>query len=82
MAFHPFGVALATGSTDGHLVIFNTETGSSVVTVRVCGSPLNCVAYNPCKFIDYDNVSQTVYFCGKLTHNHEGPWNGFECLIL
>lgn len=51
LAFHPFGVALAAGSTDGHLIILNTETGATVVTIRVCGSPLNCVSYNSCKLI-------------------------------
>ncbi|CAH1155979.1 unnamed protein product [Phaedon cochleariae] len=45
--FHPFGVALAVGSTEGHLIIINSETGVVVNTIRVCGSPLNCVAFNP-----------------------------------
>lgn len=47
LCFHPFGVALAVGSTEGYLVILNAETGAIVTTVRVCGSPLNCVGYNP-----------------------------------
>ncbi|XP_025832638.1 echinoderm microtubule-associated protein-like CG42247 isoform X2 [Agrilus planipennis] len=47
LTFHPFGMALAAGSTEGHLLIINAETGTSVVTVRVCGSPLNSVGYNP-----------------------------------
>ncbi|XP_056634123.1 echinoderm microtubule-associated protein-like CG42247 isoform X1 [Diorhabda sublineata] len=47
LCFHPFGVALAVGSTEGHLMIMNSETGVVVNTVRVCGSPLNCVGYNP-----------------------------------
>lgn len=47
MSFHPFGVALAAGSTEGHLVILNSETGAAVTTVRVCGSPLTCLGYNP-----------------------------------
>ncbi|CAH1185204.1 unnamed protein product [Phyllotreta striolata] len=47
LCFHPFGVALAVGSTEGHLIIMNSETGVVVNTIRVCGSPLNCVAYNP-----------------------------------
>ncbi|XP_014242237.2 echinoderm microtubule-associated protein-like CG42247 isoform X2 [Cimex lectularius] len=47
ISFHPFGVALAAGSTDGHLVVLNAEAGNIVATVRVCGSPLNCLGYNP-----------------------------------
>ena len=34
-----------------HLIILNTETGAAVATVRVCGSPLNCVGYNPGRII-------------------------------
>ncbi|XP_054286696.1 echinoderm microtubule-associated protein-like CG42247 isoform X2 [Macrosteles quadrilineatus] len=47
LSFHPFGVALAAGSTEGHLVVLNAETGAVVATVRVCGSPLSCLGYNP-----------------------------------
>ncbi|XP_050304564.1 echinoderm microtubule-associated protein-like CG42247 isoform X2 [Anthonomus grandis grandis] len=47
LTFHPFGVAIAAGSTEGHLLILNSETGQIVNTIRVCGSPLNCVAFNP-----------------------------------
>ncbi|XP_060529282.1 echinoderm microtubule-associated protein-like CG42247 isoform X2 [Cylas formicarius] len=47
LSFHPFGVALATGSTEGHLIIINSESGTIVNTIRVCGSPLNCVGFNP-----------------------------------
>ncbi|XP_072377492.1 echinoderm microtubule-associated protein-like CG42247 isoform X2 [Diabrotica undecimpunctata] len=47
LCFHPFGVALAVGSTEGHLLIINSESGIVVNTIRVCGSPLNCVGYNP-----------------------------------
>ncbi|XP_076265445.1 doublecortin-domain-containing echinoderm-microtubule-associated protein isoform X2 [Rhynchophorus ferrugineus] len=47
LSFHPFGVALATGSTEGHLLILNSESGQIVNTIRVCGSPLNCVGFNP-----------------------------------
>lgn len=49
LTFHPFGIVLAAGSSEGHLIIINTETGVLVNTVRVCGSPLTCVGYNPCK---------------------------------
>ncbi|XP_044731561.1 echinoderm microtubule-associated protein-like CG42247 isoform X2 [Chrysoperla carnea] len=47
LCFHPFGMALATGSTEGHLVVLNSETGAVVTTLRVCGSPLSCLGYNP-----------------------------------
>ncbi|CAH0386777.1 unnamed protein product [Bemisia tabaci] len=47
LSFHPFGVALAVGSTEGHLLIMSAENGATVSTVRVCGSPLNCLGYNP-----------------------------------
>ncbi|XP_073970787.1 doublecortin-domain-containing echinoderm-microtubule-associated protein isoform X4 [Rhodnius prolixus] len=47
LSFHPFGVALAAGSTEGHIVVLNAEAGNIVATVRVCGSPLNCLGYNP-----------------------------------
>jgi len=51
LSFHPFGLALAAGSTEGHLLVLNAENGSAVATVRVCGSPLTCLAYNPGKII-------------------------------
>ncbi|KAL1137752.1 hypothetical protein AAG570_009448, partial [Ranatra chinensis] len=47
LSFHPFGVALAAGSTEGHLVVLNAESGAMITTVRVCGSPLTCLGYNP-----------------------------------
>ncbi|KAF6215574.1 hypothetical protein GE061_010330 [Apolygus lucorum] len=47
LSFHPFGVALAAGSSEGHLVVLNAETGNIITTVRVCGSPLNCLGYSP-----------------------------------
>lgn len=46
LAFHPFGSALAAGSSEGHLIVVNGETGSTMLTLRVCGSPLNCLEYN------------------------------------
>ncbi|XP_031631490.1 echinoderm microtubule-associated protein-like CG42247 isoform X4 [Contarinia nasturtii] len=46
LAFHPFGSALAVGSTEGHLLILNAENGTTMITLRVCGSPLNCISYN------------------------------------
>ncbi|XP_070506717.1 echinoderm microtubule-associated protein-like CG42247 [Chironomus tepperi] len=46
LAFHPFGSALAAGSSEGHLIVINAETGSTMLTLRVCGSPLNCLEYN------------------------------------
>ncbi|KAI4501676.1 hypothetical protein M0802_003011 [Mischocyttarus mexicanus] len=47
IAFHPFGVALAAGSSDGHLLVLAADTGAAVATLRVCGSPLSCIGYNP-----------------------------------
>ncbi|BES89722.1 HELP motif [Nesidiocoris tenuis] len=47
LSFHPFGVALAAGSSEGHLVVLNAENGNIITTVRVCGSPLNCLGYSP-----------------------------------
>ncbi|ENN76153.1 hypothetical protein YQE_07324, partial [Dendroctonus ponderosae] len=52
LTFHPFGVALAAGSSEGHLLILNAETGQIVNTIRVCGSPLNCVGFNPSESLD------------------------------
>ena len=46
LAFHPYGSALAAGSSEGHLVILNVENGATMLTIRVCGSPLNCLGYN------------------------------------
>jgi hypothetical protein len=37
---------LAAGSSEGHLIVVNAETGSTMLTLRVCGSPLNCLEYN------------------------------------
>ncbi|KAK6619902.1 hypothetical protein RUM44_006302 [Polyplax serrata] len=47
LSFHPFGSILATGSTEGHLIILNAENGALITTIRVCGSPLSCLSYNP-----------------------------------
>ncbi|XP_018376328.1 PREDICTED: echinoderm microtubule-associated protein-like CG42247 isoform X2 [Trachymyrmex cornetzi] len=47
IAFHPFGVALAAGSSEGHLLVLAADTGAAVATLRVCGSPLSCIGYNP-----------------------------------
>ncbi|XP_077276586.1 doublecortin-domain-containing echinoderm-microtubule-associated protein isoform X2 [Temnothorax americanus] len=46
IAFHPFGVALAAGSSEGHLLVLAADTGAAVATLRVCGSPLSCIGYN------------------------------------
>lgn len=48
-AFHPFGSAIAVGCTEGHLIILNVENGATMLTIRVCGSPLNCIEYNQSK---------------------------------
>ncbi|KAJ8947730.1 hypothetical protein NQ318_017991 [Aromia moschata] len=34
LSFHPFGVALTVGSTEGHLIIMNSETGVLVNSIR------------------------------------------------
>ncbi|XP_063975526.1 echinoderm microtubule-associated protein-like CG42247 isoform X1 [Diachasmimorpha longicaudata] len=47
IAFHPFGVALAAGSSEGHLLVLAADTGAAVATLRVCGSPISCIGYNP-----------------------------------
>jgi hypothetical protein len=49
LTWHPFGVALAIGSAEGYLIVVNAETGALITTLRVCGSPLTCIAYNPGK---------------------------------
>lgn len=51
IAFHPFGVALAAGSSEGHLLVLAADTGAAVATLRVCGSPISCIGYNPSKTI-------------------------------
>uniref|UniRef100_T1GP14 WD repeat-containing protein 55 homolog n=1 Tax=Megaselia scalaris TaxID=36166 RepID=T1GP14_MEGSC len=34
------------GSTEGHLLIISAENGSVMLTLRVCGSPINCISFN------------------------------------
>lgn len=46
LAFHPFGAALAAGSTEGHLIVLNADNGAVMLTLRICGSPLNCLGFN------------------------------------
>ncbi|XP_061502766.1 echinoderm microtubule-associated protein-like CG42247 isoform X1 [Anopheles gambiae] len=46
LAFHPYGAALAAGSSEGHLIVINAENGATMLTIRVCGSPLNAVEFN------------------------------------
>lgn len=46
LAFHPFGSALAVGSTEGHMLVLSAENGATMITLRVCGSPINCIGYN------------------------------------
>ena len=46
VAYHPNGVAIAAGTLDGHAVILNAENGSHITTLRVCGAPINALAYN------------------------------------
>ncbi|XP_050432030.1 echinoderm microtubule-associated protein-like CG42247 isoform X1 [Adelges cooleyi] len=47
LTFHPFGTALVAGSVEGYLVILNAESGAVVSSVRVCGSALTCMGFNP-----------------------------------
>jgi len=47
LTFHPFGTALVAGSVEGYLIILNAENGSVVSSVRVCGSALTCMGFNP-----------------------------------
>ena len=47
---HPLGTVITTGTIDGHLIVLNSITGLHVTTVRVCGSPLSCLAYNSSKY--------------------------------
>ena len=46
VAYHPSGIAIAAGTLDGHAVILNAENGSHITTLRVCGAPINALAYN------------------------------------
>ncbi|KAF2347218.1 Anaphase-promoting complex subunit 4 WD40 domain, partial [Trinorchestia longiramus] len=46
VAVHPSGSVLAVGTIDGHLVVVRADSGKHVATVRVCGSPLSCLAYH------------------------------------
>lgn len=46
VAYHPSGVAIAAGTLDGHAVILNAENGAHITTLRVCGAPINALAYN------------------------------------
>lgn len=82
LAFHPFGSALAAGSSEGHLIVINAETGSTMLTLRVCGSPLNCLEYNQIgdmvaigsqngnfyELICYANYIQLIYACARRFH--------------
>lgn len=46
LAFHPFGSALAVGTTAGNLLVLSVESGEILATVRVCAAALNCIAFN------------------------------------
>lgn len=46
LAFHPFGSALAVGTTSGNLLVLSVESGEILATVRACAAPLNCLAFN------------------------------------
>lgn len=76
LAWHPSGGALAAGSTEGHLVVLNADAGAHVATLRVCGSPLTCLAYNSGKkFIQVvegtffpEYIETTIYFLNVEFH--------------
>lgn len=55
LTFHPFGTALVAGSVEGYLIILNAENGSVVSSVRVCGSALTCMGFNPGNINNVDN---------------------------
>jgi hypothetical protein len=67
LCFHPFGVVLAAGSTEGHLVVLNAENGAPVVTIRVCGSPLNCLGYNPGNFLSNSQYQTSLFIYYHVT---------------
>ena len=46
------------GSVEGYLVILNAENGSVVSSVRVCGSALTCMGFNP--GIIYNNEQNKI----------------------
>ena len=74
LCFHPFGVVLAAGSTEGHLVVLNAENGAPVVTIRVCGSPLNCLGYNPGNL-----VFTSYHHIGLLSDSVIILYDNYEC---
>lgn len=77
LCFHPFGVVLAAGSTEGHLVVLNAENGAPVVTIRVCGSPLNCLGYNPGTLF-FSSYYHTTFFYITL---YSDIWDKSECMF-
>lgn len=83
LAFHPFGSALAVGSTEGHLLILNAENGTNMITLRVCGSPLNCISYN-----QGENILCLYLFWflkakqNKLTYSIEKMVSDSVCVFL
>jgi len=43
---HPQGSVVAVGTSDGHMIVISTDSGSHVTTIRICGSTLNAVKFN------------------------------------
>lgn len=83
LAFHPFGSALAVGSTEGHLLVVNAENGTTMITLRVCGSPLNCISYNQGDLL---LLSQSVLLkiwlkFGKVNFWFDFSWR-YDCIGL
>nr|XP_045610658.1 echinoderm microtubule-associated protein-like CG42247 [Procambarus clarkii] len=80
VAVHPQGTRISAGTIDGHLVVVNGLTGQHVTTLRVCGSPISCLAYNPGgELLAVGSQNGSVYLyrstkdgfvytrCGKMT---------------
>lgn len=60
LAFHPFGTSLAVGCTEGHMLVLGVESGATMITLRVCGSPINCIGFNQGKSVEF--VLRSFFF--------------------
>ncbi|XP_069955573.1 echinoderm microtubule-associated protein-like CG42247, partial [Cherax quadricarinatus] len=80
VAVHPQGARVAVGTVDGHLVVINSDSGQHLTTIRICASPLSCLAYNPGgELLAVGSQNGSIYLyrsskdgfvytrCGKLT---------------
>lgn len=77
LAFHPFGSALAVGSTEGHLLVVNAENGQTMITLRVCGSPINCISYNQGNIPFHPQIKKSQMF----TIIYSFSWR-YDCIGL